>query len=120
MPITITFPNPINVSVQIGDGVYYTNTTTAGGFTHDNSVSGGTGLVYMGPCTAVTANTISCEIANSTPRPTSSSFICFAKDTRLNRSGLTGYFAEVEMRNDDYVNPSEMFMVSSEIAESSK
>jgi len=114
--ITITFTQPINVSLQIGDIAYYTGQTTLGGFSHD------TGLVSMGSVISIAGNRLSfiCNISNSTPRPVAASFICFAKDTRVNLSGLTGYFAEVEFRTTDQLKQSEMFTVSSEISESSK
>lgn len=119
--ITITFPHDVNVSVQVGDDVYYTGQVGLGGHSFDNgTIGGGSGLVYMGTCTNVTQTTISCNISNSTPRPTSSSFICFSKDTRINTSGLTGYYAEVEMRNSEHGKQGEMFAVSSEVVQSSK
>ena len=114
--ITITFTEPINISAQTGDKAYYTGQTSLGGFSHD------TGLVTMGSIISIAVDRLSlvCDISSTTPRPTSSSFICFAKDTRVNLSGLTGYFAEVEFRTTAQLSQSELFMVSSEISESSK
>jgi len=54
----------------------------------------------------------SSEIAEDT-------FIMFAKDSSVNLSGLTGYYAEVEIRNNSKVN-AEMFSIGSEITISSK
>jgi hypothetical protein len=65
------------------------------------------------------ANTIVCNIASETVRPTATSFILFTKDNKVNTSGILGYFAEVELRNDS-LNKSELFSVGSEIFESSK
>ena len=119
--ITITFTTPINISAQVGDIAYYTGQSTLGGFQHDDSVNNGTGLIQMGSIITIAVDRLSltCNISNSTPRPTSTSFICFAKDTRVNLSGLTGYFAEVEFRNTSN-RPAEMFAVGSEITGSSK
>ena len=64
-------------------------------------------------------NTIVCNIAPQTVRPTSASFILFTKDNKVNTSGILGYFAEAELRNDS-LNKSELFSVGSEIFESSK
>jgi len=119
--ITITFTSPINISAQKDDIAYYTGQSSLGGFQHDDAVTNGTGLIKMGAIISIAADRLSfvCDISNSTPRPTSSSFICFVKDTRINLSGLTGYFAEVEFRNTSN-RPSEMFAVGSEITGSSK
>ena len=58
--ITMTFPN-INDSVQIGDTIYYQNTS-------------GT-IIEMGTATAVTATTISCNIGGTVVRPTANDFM---------------------------------------------
>jgi len=50
---------------------------------------------------------------------TEDTFIMFAKDSSVNLSGLTGYYAEVEIRNNSKVN-AEMFSIGSEITISSK
>ena len=105
--ITITFPQPLNVSVQIGDTAYYTNDAR------------GTVLVEMGEITNVTINSITCEIGAGTIRPTQTSFILFSKDNKANLTSVLGYYANVQFRNDstDYA---ELFAVGSEIVESSK
>lgn len=51
--------------------------------------------------------------------PTSGDFIFFGKENQIGSSGVTGYFAEVEMQNDDK-HKIELFAVSSNIIESSK
>ena len=50
---------------------------------------------------------------------TLSSFILFSKTALVNTSGLKGYYAEAQFKNDstDYA---ELFLVGSEIFESSK
>ena len=108
--ITIGFSQPINVSVQKGDTIYYVN---------PDSLNQSSSIIEMGLCDSVTEFTIVCNISNSTPRPTSSSFIMFSKDMRANTSGLTGYYAEVEMKNNSNTE-AELFAVSSEIVPSSK
>ena len=107
--ITLTFSNPIQVSVQVGDILYYTNDPM------------GTTVVKIGDAVSINygANTIVCNIEPQTVRPTSTSFILFTKDNKVNTSGLVGYFAEVELRNDS-LNKAELFSVGSEIFESSK
>lgn len=107
--ITLTFSNPIQASVQVGDTLYYTNDPM------------GTNIVKIGDVVSInySANTIVCNILPQTVRPTETSFILFTKDNKVNTSGILGYFAEVELRNDS-LNKAELFSVGSEIFESSK
>lgn len=105
--ITLTFPKPLNVSVQIGDTAYYTN-----------DLNGET-ITQIGEITDVGVYSIDCNISPSTPRPTNTSFILFSKTNAANISGLTGYFAEAVFKNDS-TDKIELFSVGSEIFESSK
>ena len=57
--------------------------------------------------------------SNAQIRPTSSQMILFSKDNRKNLTSITGYYADVEMRNDSQ-EYAEIFSVGSEIFESSK
>ena len=81
----------------------------------------GTTVVKIGDVVSInhSANTIVCNILPQTVRPTETSFILFTKDNKVNTSGILGYFAEVELRNDS-LNKAELFSVGSEIFESSK
>ena len=104
--ISLTFANPINDSLQVGDTIYYTNN--------------GTSLVEIGPVTApLTSTQIQATVLSTLVLPTSNSFILFSKDNKANLSSLVGYFAEVEMTNDSTV-AAELFSVNMEIAQSSK
>ena len=107
--ITLTFQHPIQVSVQPGDTAYYTNDPM------------GEDIVKIGKIVSVTNNpdVITCEIESNTVRPLNTSFILFTKDNKANISGILGYYAEVEMRNNSRVK-AELFSVGSEIFESSK
>ena len=67
---TLTFPNDINVSVQIGNVI---------------SISG---------------NTIVVNYQTGTALPIASDFIMFAKDRSANMSSLLGYFAEFRIVNN--------------------
>ena len=105
--ITLTFANPINISVQIGDLVYY------------QPVGGS--VIKMGPCTAIATGRLSldCKIDEYQDRPGVNDFILFSKDNKANIQQLTGYYAEVKMENniDSFA---ELFSMGSEIYESSK
>jgi hypothetical protein len=105
--ITLTFPKQLNVSVQVGDTAYYTNDVN------------GNNIVLIGPITAVTSNSITVDIDPSTVRPVVTSFILFSKTAQVNTSGLKGYYAEVQFRNNSETE-AELFSIGSEVVESSK
>ena len=107
--INLNFSNPIQVSVQIGDTVYYTD-----------DINGET-IVEIGLVTDIDfdTNTITATIADTTTRPTTSSFILFSKTNSANISGLTGYYMRVDLKNDS-TEDCEIFSVGTEVFESSK
>ena len=105
--ITLTFPNPLNVSVQIGDTAYYTNDVN------------GEIIALIGSITAITNYSITCDIAPSAIRPDINSFIMFSKTANVNTSGLKGYYAEMQFKNNSEAE-AELFSVGTEIFESSK
>ena len=102
--LTITFNNPLNVSVQVGDIVYYLNSGA---------------VVELGKLLTISGKTITCEMDQNQANPSNNSFILFSKDNRKNLTSITGYYAEVEMKNDSQ-EYAEIFTVGSEIFESSK
>ena len=102
--LTITFNNQINVSVQVGDIVYYLNSGT---------------VVELGKLLTISGKTITCEMDQNQANPSNNSFILFSKDNRKNLTSITGYYAEVEMKNDSQ-EYAEIFTVGSEIFESIK
>jgi hypothetical protein len=107
--ITLTFPSPLNVSIQVGDTSYYSNDVN------------GTDIQVMGLITEVdrALNSVTTEIDPNTPRPTLTSFILFSKTASVNTSGLKGYYAEIQFKNNstDYA---ELFSVGSDTVVSSK
>ena len=102
--LTITFNNPLNVSVQVGDIVYYLDSGE---------------VIEIGKVLTISGKTITCEIDQNQANPPNSSFILFSKYNRKNLTSITGYYADVEMRNDSQ-EYAEIFSVGSEIFESSK
>ena len=112
MPTTdLTFPNDINVSVQIGDIIYYTPTTLNG--IHNTA---GT-IVELGFVTAINGNTITVDYIAALPQP--GDFIMFAKDRSVNMSSLLGYFAKFRIRNNSQ-DKAEMYSIAVDVVESSK
>ena len=113
MPIiTLQFPFPINDSVQVGDTAYYTNDVN------------GTNLIRLGLITEITRaiNQMKVDIlpqlvGTVDTALTTSSFILFSKTALVNTSGLKG--AEAQFKNDS-IDYAELFLVGSEIFDSSK
>ena len=119
--ITLSFQNPINVSVQVGDIAYYLNDiTNLGLHTHSNQED----IIQIGEVLDVnrTLNTILCNW-NPNPTwalfPTSDKFIMFSKDNKANLSSLLGYYAEVKFVNNS-PDKAELFSVGADFFESSK
>jgi len=112
--ITITFTNNINNdSLQIGDLAYFASApSSVGGFNQSGSAP-----ILIGDITNITLNSVVINNTGTNPNPTD--FIMFAKDSSVNISGLVGYFAEVELRNNS-TEKAEIFAISSGISVSSK
>ena len=107
--ITLTFPQTLNVSIQVGDTAYYSNDVN------------GVDIQVIGLITAINraSNSVTTEIDTNTIRPTTASFILFSKTASVNTSGLKGYYAEMQFKNDS-VDYAELFSVGSDILVSSK
>ena len=121
--LTLTFPKVINVSLQpkptnvtsdsshvdVGawDIIYFKN-------------SSGT-IILLGDCLTISSDrkTITVYANDTTEQPANGHFIFFGKNEGVGMAGVTGYYAEVEMKNKTN-NAAELFAVSSELFESSK
>ena len=97
---TLTFNFKLNVSLQVGDIVYYLNSSEK--------------IKEIGPCTAISDYTITCNATGDVSELTDTSFIFFGKDNEINTSGLLGYYAEVKFVNET-TEYAELFAVNSEI-----
>lgn len=111
--VDLTFNQDINVSVQIGDIIYYSPTTPTG--THDTAGA----IIELGDVVSIYGNTIVVNYQVGTVLPTASDFIMFAKDRSANMSSLLGYYAEFRIVNNSR-DKAEMYSVSVDITESSK
>ena len=112
--ITLTFQAPLNESLQIGDMVYYTPTSTVGGF-----LTGGI-KIQMGTVVTIPSRfIITCNIDDNTPRPSAEDFILFSKDNQANMASMLGYYADLTLINNSTTH-AELFTVGSEFSESSK
>ena len=113
--ITINFTGNINNdSLQIGDLAYYVTPSESGGFNQSTQ-----NPILIGPIEAITLNTIDVDNSVTGEEPAADDFIMFAKDSRINLSGLVGYYAEVKIKNNS-TEKAELYSVASEITPSSK
>ena len=107
--ITLGFTNNLNTSLSIGDIAYF------------KAASDG-GVYQIGPITAInstlTTSLLTCDIPDSFLRPELSDYIFFVKDSEINTSGLTGYFATVKMTLTGS-EKKELYAVSTEVSQSS-
>ena len=136
--ITITFPglnllwgheddftsSVLNDALQVGDGVYYVTPSPSGGFNAAPQIP-----TFIGYLVEILPPDVSNGIVQTqsilvddvgVPVPAGvGDFIMFSKDSSINISGLVGYYAEVEIRNNSKIN-AEMYTIGSEITVSSK
>ena len=116
MPVTtLTFSNDINVSVQIGDIIYYAPSSTVS-VPHQELVGN---IIQFGVVTDIDDNDIIVTHASNVNPPGANDFIMFAKDRSVNMSSLLGYFAKFRIRNNS-TSKSEMYSLSVDVTESSK
>ena len=119
---TLTFSSPINVSCQVGDTVYYVDTSSLGGFTTNDSES----VVEIGDIREIENPTGATPIIKAfttlgnSEITLSNKFILFSKNNKANLNSPIGYFASMKMTNSDFDNASELFSVATEIFSSSK
>jgi len=85
-------------------------------------------VVRLGECIALTnpsaedeltTYTIGVQTTGTELLPVAGDYVFFGKDTKINTSGVRGYYAEVEMKNDSN-SQAELFSVGAEISASSK
>ena len=130
--ITLTLPQPINISLQAKPEAVAAGSneidTGAWDVIYFVRIDNGkpVGQVFkLGNCISIAQNADSYNVEVSidddvnTQTPTTGDYIFFGKDNKIGTSGVVGYFAEVEMKNDSQIN-AELFAVTSEITQSSK
>jgi len=145
--IRLTFEREINVSVQEGDLVYFSNPTPVGtarswpddggGTTTPHLRSDQADIILIGPVVEIRYRRVQRStgeqfiftdiFANMEQnlfnqyfaqlRP--ESFIMFSKDNKANMANMLGYYASVEYRNNS-TDKAELFATGIEVHESSK
>ena len=133
--ITITFPNTINVSVQVGDIAYYLDSVASlgsvslfpGHIPTAHNHSNYNDIIQIGAIASIdqATNSITCTWNPNPPMalfPTIGSFIMFSKDNKVNLSNILGYYAKVKMINNlsGTGKAAELFSVGAEVTQSSK
>ena len=125
------FNEPLNVSIQKGDMVYYVPTTLSQGLQSGNTVQfriNSSNIQEIGEAFEIYDQSIVCVFECNHPLPSSScdahipddgDFIMFSKDNAANMSSVLGYYAEVEMVNNSN-EKAKLFAVSTNVSESSK
>ena len=145
--VQLNFPNPLNVSVQIGDVAYFSNPNPVGqaqswtATTTPHLSNPQSGIIMIGEIIQIipwngTFSAIVCQMpqdlfnqyfaqitASECEDPDlicpPGSFIMFSKDNKANMASILGYYASVEFRNSSQVK-SEIFNVGTDFFESSK
>ena len=115
MPVTLNFSQQVNTSLQVGDLVYELtmNPTTTGGFSTSQIFQ----PQLLGECIDVNFDTIVVDATSFT----SGNFVLFQKDVTVNTSGIKGYYAKFNFKNNASTTKKvELFSVSSELSESRK
>lgn len=122
MQIKLTFNTELNISLSIGDIVWYTPIAVAGGYDVSNTDS----IIKLGEVESIDyKNKIVLVKKPHDPLNyagislTQNDFVMFSKPNSINTSSIKGYYAKVRLDNDS-TEKIELFAVSSEISESSK
>lgn len=143
--INLTFNHELNVSVQIGDIVYFIPTIPVGpnrqwaSTTTPHMTNDRENILMIGPVTNITVippqvNPVTGQmtvvqsiieadfddaLAAQYGRPTTRDFIMFSKDNKVNLSSLLGYYSLAKFRNNS-TEKAELFSVAADFVESSK
>ena len=117
--VTLTFEFKINSSVQTGDLVYYTTTSTDSGF----NVGGKP--ILIGDIKTVNSynktngtQSIVCNL-QSNSIPPNNTYIFFSKNNEVNMSSIRGYYGLARFTNDS-TSVGELFSVDCGVSQSSK
>jgi len=120
--LTLTFTQPLNVSVQIGDTACYVPTVTSGEFTVDDGTANNIkeiGIIKQITPWNGTQAVIVCDTTLPGTLDGTSQYIFFYKDNRVNLSSILGYYSEITLENDSSIL-SELHSVACDVFESSK
>tara|TARA_R110002167_G_scaffold205199_7_gene409237 strand:- start:97 stop:489 length:393 start_codon:yes stop_codon:yes gene_type:complete len=127
--ITLNFANTMNPSLQVGDVVYYCQSTAnTTSFTDANESASTTisvedtldQVVRLGTVLSFTATAIVVDTGTvNVNAPDNGDYVFFGKDNAANISSLAGYYASVKFVNNS-TTAAELFSISAQATESSK
>lgn len=105
--LTLTFNNPLPVTLQVGDEAWFLDVDTGQ-------------EIKLGTVTDITDSVLTIDIVTGATLPDAGvDFVFFKKDARAHVGQLKGYYAEAQFRNNTTAY-AELFSVGSEVFESSK
>ena len=113
--LTINITGTLSDYLIIGDKAYIVDTTTSGGFTTETG-----GIIELGAISSIPSSSSFLIKTYSGSDPGSSfdgHFAFFAKDNKVNTSGIIGSYAEVKFVNNS-TSEAKLFSVNSEIVNS--
>jgi len=123
----ITFNEPVNSSLQLGDIVYYSPRTQVPNSNFQPVLT--SSIVKLGSVIGILVDPIRVLVQyNDDPGntgnttvfpPAANDYIMFEKDKQVNSSSIIGYYADVKLLNNSK-KKIELFSMGSEVAESSK
>lgn len=121
--ITLNFSHAVTPSPQIGDNAWFIPSVAIlpeGGFDTSSTTP-----QTLGEITNISQGLNSTSIAVTNPNNFSiaqvlNGFFMYSKDQQSNISSIKGYYAELNMINDDISRDIELFRVGVEVSESSK
>ena len=115
--VELQFTGQINTSLQVGDIVYYLQTSQVAGF--DTASVSPTELGPVSEILVSNFNEYTIRINTSSPVPAGNNYYMFSKDNTVNLASVLGYHAEVQFVNNSD-KKSEMFSIGSMIQLNSK
>ena len=121
--LALNFGFELNVSLQVGDAVYFTNISPDAGFMTNSNVTKHLGQVES--IVSPTEITVRCPYVDdnnvilATHQQDGTAHISFSKNRFINNNNLLGYYGSVVFKNDS-LSKVELFSVGSEVSESSK
>ena len=129
--LNLTLPKPVNISLQAKPSTVVDGYVTQGGawdiiyFVRiDPITQKQTGDIYrFGKCISLSKGakhyTIVVDVDAEAQTPNGGDYVFFGKENKINISGVRGYYAEVEMKNDSSES-AKLFSVGAEMIPSSK
>ncbi len=116
--VVINFSSDINSNLQVGDIVYYSDSTsTSGGFDVNELEKD---IIKLGDLhTIINKTSIIVNITEAVSLPTAGKYLFFSKENDVNIAGVVGYYAEVKMKNNS-TTKAELYRIEVSAPESSK